>query len=779
MSGQEQWEQENAREKLRKKLTQNVRENVQENLAENLRENLPENLPENWRENLPGNPRIMSMPPVRADIVVNNEVQLQNAILAAPNGTPYEIEIGSAFLIGTAGEVIVPDGKQIILTGATVTRDPIFEGYLFYVESGASLTLTNITVDGNKDNVTALDALIHLAANATLNIADGAVLRNNLNAANTAASAGGAVQAHGYVNMTGGEIIGNTNYVAGDTDGLGGGIFLTGTGVFTMSGGTIAGNYAYMGGGIYSNSTAPTAITITDGTIDGNEAYYFGGGIAIYGSQMLLRDATIENNTAWRGGGVETNGTVVTMEGGYIINNHAVTNTDIGPNAYSGGVDNGGTFNMIGGSISGNTSDAYGGAMYNLGTLNLSDGATMSDNYAAKNGGAIMNRGPITADHAIFSGNTAELEAGGIYMLSGEVNFTDSQFVGNVAGLNGGAFVVGAGHLTLSGTDMILANNRALSEDECNTGGAIRTEDYSILDIEPGVIFTGNYATHAFNMPLEGDQAVYDAHVHSPSLDPQYDYAYNNADINWCPHSDPTMQITYWRNEYPGDPTHMTYGSNLAEGDAIYYGEPMWEDGEYFAGWSLSPDDTCPNLQHPAPTVYHRSDFSNDTPPNLNVYAIWCEEPVYHEVTFDPNGGSAVPGQSVLDGQNAMFGLSTKAGCVLEGWYTHPSLDVRFDFNTPIYENIRLYAKWDCAGETGETPAAEAELARLEEILADLEAGDKCYNIGILTEYGYQLIEHDGQLYLRNQLVKQEYLAIVPLTIAEVEADIARLEGGE
>jgi hypothetical protein len=748
-------------------------------------ENMFEN--EHWEPaNTPANPpeRDREAPPSpRANITVNSETALRDAITGAPSGTPYEIAIGSNFTIGTGGTITIPTGKQIILSGATLTRAAGYAGYLFTTQNASIFTLTNVTIDGNGANVAATNAMIYVANGANLNIEAGAVLRNNRNETTVIANSGGAIQSLGNINMTGGAISGNTSYYTGCTSCQGGGIYLTGTGIFAMSGGEIADNYSYTGGGISTNSTAPVAFLMTGGVIHDNEAANFGGGVAIYGSEGLMRnEATIENNTAFRGGGVETNGAIFTMEGGYIVGNHA-----IGTNAYSGGVDNGGTFNMIGGSISGNTSDTYGGAMYNVGTLNMSAGATMSDNYAANNGGAIMNRGPINADHAIFSGNISGRDGGVAYMLdnSGDVNITDSLIVGNVGGRYAGAIRVAGGHLTLSGADMLVADNSALSDNACDTGGAIRTDNYAYTDIGPGVIFTGNYAVHAFNMPLESDQAVYDAHVHSPSLDPQYDYAYNNADINWCAHSDPTVQITYWRNEYPGDSTNMTLGTNLAEGDEIFYGEPMWQDGEYFAGWSLRPDDTCPTLTDPAPTVYHSSDFSADDPANLNVYAIWCEEPIYHEVTFDPNGGSAVPAQSILDGQEAVFGISNKAGCVLEGWYTHPSLDVRFNFHTPIYENLHLYAKWICEGQGGGggaghlTPAEVAELARLESLLAAMEAGEKCYNIGILTEYGYQLIERGGQLYLRNQLLQQDYLAIVPLTIAEVEDEIEKLEAKE
>jgi uncharacterized repeat protein (TIGR02543 family) len=233
----------------------------------------------------------------------------------------------------------------------------------------------------------------------------------------------------------------------------------------------------------------------------------------------------------------------------------------------------------------------------------------------------------------------------------------------------------------------------------------------------------------------------------------------------------------------------MIFGSNLTEGADIPMIPPPWDDSEggelNFAGWSLIRSDTCPHLTQPMPTTYHAADFSTDDPRNLNVYAIWCPEPIYHEVTFDANGGTPVPSQSVRDGDLATFASSTRDGCIFDGWYTNKQLDVRFNFNTPLYEDLTLHAKWICPG-TPEyaalyatlTPEQLAELAELEALLAALEAGEKCYNIGILTEYGYRLVEHNGTIYLHNQLTTQPYLAIVPITIAEVVQEIDQLEKG-
>jgi hypothetical protein len=735
---------------------------------------------EQQQAGLPEHPPEVSLNAIapRANITVNNLAALRDAITNAPS-TPYEIEVGTSFAI-TGNEVIVPAGKQITLSGATLTRGAGYTGYLFDLVGG-TFTLANIVIDGNKANVSAERAMIYVEENATLNITAGAVLRDNLNTTTGyELGSGGGVIASGNINMTGGLITGNRTAPA---DSFGGGIcFLNSASnaTFNMSGGEISGNYGLAGGGVYLGSAS---MLMTGGIIRANEAGRSGGiFININGHLILRNEARIEENSAMDGGGVSNIGTF-TMEGGYIVSNHAER---------GGGVENLSTFVQTGGSISQNDAEIEGGGVWNAGdpyygltTYQITNGAVISNNYSPQRGGGISNTGfaTFTAQNAIITGNVAGDEGGGLYLGStygfeGSATLIDTQLTFNTA-LRGGGIYNFDTPLSLSGTNMLVADNSATGGG-C-VGGGIWTSQYSFTDIEPGVIFTRNYADFAFNLPLGADQTAYDAHVHSPSLDPQYDYAYNNADILWCDFVNPTMQITYWRNEYPGDPTKMIFLSNLTEGAEIEYGPPMWQSGEYFAGWSLRPDDSCPKLTSPAPTVYHRSEFSADDPPNLNVYAIWCATPVYHEVTFDANGGSAVPGQSVLDGDQAVFGLSSKAGCVLEGWYTHPSLDVRFNFHTPIHENLHLYAKWICDGQGAGhlTPAEVAELAKLEGLLAALEQGEKCYNIGILTEYKYQIIERGGQHYLDDQLIKQDYLAIIPLTIAEVEDEIEKLEAKE
>jgi hypothetical protein len=143
--------------------------------------------------------------------------------------------------------------------------------------------------------------------------------------------------------MTGGSISGNSAK-------NGGGIYRSG-GNFSMTGGTISNNRANnSGGGIYSRDSGSTAISggfISDNSAgDGNG----GGGIYHSGGSFTMTGGTISGNSAGYGGGVciEAN---FSLSGGLITNNSAFKK--------GGGVyHNGGTFRISAApTISGNTKD--------------------------------------------------------------------------------------------------------------------------------------------------------------------------------------------------------------------------------------------------------------------------------------------------------------------------------------------------------------------------------------------------------------------------------------
>ena len=166
--------------------------------------------------------------------------------------------------------VIPAEAKITITGGGTLKRAASFtSGKMFrlnssfgaYESNKARLTLENITVDGNK--VEARDPAFSLGSNAFLTLKNGAVIQNHVC---TSAYEGTVYVAGGVLTMEAGSVIRNNT-----TAGNGGGVNC-GAGSFIMHGGTITGNTAAKGGGVY-NESYPTD---SDSTTDQGKGFVIG-----------------------------------------------------------------------------------------------------------------------------------------------------------------------------------------------------------------------------------------------------------------------------------------------------------------------------------------------------------------------------------------------------------------------------------------------------------------------------------------------------------------------
>ena len=140
---------------------------------------------------------------------------------------------------------------------------------------------------------------------------------------------------------------------------IGGGVYVGGTGIFTMNGGEISNNSASTGGGVYV--AANGTFIMNKGKISGNSAYNSGGGVGIgYNSTFIMNGGEITGNSAYNsGGGVYSgyqNATFTMKNDSCIINNSAAS----GGGVYFAG----GTFSILGGLISDNSAYFNGGGVY-------------------------------------------------------------------------------------------------------------------------------------------------------------------------------------------------------------------------------------------------------------------------------------------------------------------------------------------------------------------------------------------------------------------------------
>ena len=94
-------------------------------------------------------------------------------------------------------------------------------------------------------------------------------------------------------------------------------------------------------------------------------------------------------------------------------------------------------------------------------------------------------------------------------------------------------------------------------------------------------------------------------------------------------------------------------------------------------------------------TFQNEMDWTAGITRSMTLYAKWTsvQTPVViHTVTFDSNGGSAVPSQTVQDGMTATAPANpVKTGFAFKGWLLGGA---QFSFATPITADITLTASW-------------------------------------------------------------------------------------
>ena len=213
-----------------------------------------------------------------ADVTLTNEVQVSGDLTLCLNG--YVITTTAAKRL-----ISTKDGAGVTFTITDCTA--YTEDDVYY--AGA--------LTGGKD-ASAGGGAVFVRRSNTLKLYDGRITSNTSSIAGggIALQANGNGHTGGKLYMFGGEIAGNTA-INGTTYKTGGGLYMGGTCLFEMTGGTISGNKGSGGGAIYTVG-ADITITTKDATITGNTASYTGAAIHCGGATTVtLEDTTITGNT--------------------------------------------------------------------------------------------------------------------------------------------------------------------------------------------------------------------------------------------------------------------------------------------------------------------------------------------------------------------------------------------------------------------------------------------------------------------------------------------------
>ncbi len=215
-------------------------------------------------------------------------------------------------------------------------------------------------------------------------IMDGGAISNNVS------YNGGGVENRGVFIMNNGVICKNTAETTDGRNGFGGGVRQY-CGTFEMRGGSIQYNEAKrIGGGVFNNGNAvegksDCSFTLKNGTILFNKANgesSYGGGVGVLFADVVISGGTIYGNEAARGGGIYLYGadTSFKLESGTIAGNEASQN--------GGGIYLENKENMLvelyGGSVIKNNSDWDGGGIYVSGekiSLKVGGDVYVTDNF--------------------------------------------------------------------------------------------------------------------------------------------------------------------------------------------------------------------------------------------------------------------------------------------------------------------------------------------------------------------------------------------------------------
>ncbi len=349
---------------------------------------------------------------------------------------------GSLSIPGTSLGALTIDGS-----GQTVTINcPASpnNSKIFIEASGASLTLSNLTI-GGASGCTASGAGI-----AVDNSTDGNLTINTVTFSNIHSDSGGngGAIAHG----TGTLSITDSNFTSNGSDGgldsgNGGAIFIDSVTTASITNTTFTSNTAGNNGGAiyYSNNAIPpyaltlTNVTFTSNTANGGDTADDGGG-AIWAQTesptdvtgiFLISNGAFINNTAPNGNG----GAIVLAFDSRLAYASAAL-----PNA--GGIYGS---NFAGNSASGAvTPNGAGGAIYSRGVMTVVQSSFISNSSTSDFGGAIATNyatTPSVIANTTFNGNSAPLGGGAIANLNtaGTLQIINATVAGNTSAGSGGS----------------------------------------------------------------------------------------------------------------------------------------------------------------------------------------------------------------------------------------------------------------------------------------------------------------------------------------------------
>lgn len=310
---------------------------------------------------------------------------------------------------------------------------------------GGTLTLGKGSVVQKFTEVEGFDGpAIYLTGSATLNIEDGAIIKDN-----RSDQQGGAIGANDdttTININGGTFINNFSSKYGGA--------IATWGVLNIKGGTFEKNKSPYGGAIAAFKKATP--TISNATFKGNTADKEGGAIISW-SELTASKTTFENNEAKWGGAIRSIKNLTLDEIFFNKNNAKVA---------------GGAIHLQGGAdikkstFIENTASSDGGAVYSVDADIDIDNCTFEKNDSKARGGALLlgvqNNPTVnyTIKNSTIKNNKSKNIGGGITAILGTLTIENSNIEANNSDLLGGG-IVSVAQTIVNLNKCIIKNNTA------------------------------------------------------------------------------------------------------------------------------------------------------------------------------------------------------------------------------------------------------------------------------------------------------------------------------
>ncbi|WP_306576203.1 hypothetical protein [Anaerotruncus massiliensis (ex Togo et al. 2019)] len=428
--------------------------------------------------------------------------------------------------------VEISSGSQSWSTTAVTNNDgatwtPVLQraqGYTqpFFKVTGGTLTLGNITLDGNASAFTSsTDSIVYIKSG-TMNLNSGAVVTNN-----NGCGVGVPKQYEdgtGTLNISGGTISNNKEFgvvvygdsakcvmTSGTLDGNAGGVQVR-SGTFTMSGGVIQNSK----GTGYSDAAVSLSYKSTfnmsgSAKITNNSAYSSTNGSVIVSSGTFnMSGGQISANKSGRG--VSVSGGTFQMSGDAKVGGDSFTDANPAGGVYASG----GTVEITGGQISYN----YGPGIqaYNTTTssedtsalkITLGDGTKIYGNRAVQGAGVYLQTSASTGIDSFKVSGAAEIYnnnatgsassngGGGIYLgKNAKFDMTGGKIYGNETAASGGGICVGDATASLTISGGTISNNHANGTTATSGGGGVSLVKGAGITLNGGTI-SGNDAARS------------------------------------------------------------------------------------------------------------------------------------------------------------------------------------------------------------------------------------------------------------------------------------------